>query len=131
MIFSAVDGFERGQGFKGSSEFLTPSCLHNDDPPPVAAQPGEENFSGKAKMLSEPRWKRGEFIFAPKNSSSEESHACGVAKLQDAVLLVLFLPPRKVHGQAGRYYRSILSRITQAKRLKAPYTMNSGSTPYP
>ena len=45
----------------------------------------------------------GEFIFAPKNSSSEESHACGVAKPQGAVLLVLFLPPRKVHGKRKRY----------------------------
>jgi|GEM_PF-3071520 len=46
-------------------------------------------------MLSESRWKRDEFIFVPKNSSSEGSHACGVAKPQGMFLLVLFFAPKK------------------------------------
>jgi len=34
--------------------------------------------------------KRDEFLSAPKNYLSKGSHACGVAKLPGAILLVLF-----------------------------------------
>ncbi|MFZ5563957.1 MAG: hypothetical protein ACOZBW_07870 [Thermodesulfobacteriota bacterium] len=61
-------------------------------------------FRKKAGRLSE----RSEFLPAPENPPAQGKPK---AKPPGAVLLVLFLPPRKVHGKTGREKLLLLVKI--------------------
>jgi len=95
-------------------DFWYPSSGHQWQAPPIAAQPGANAFFGKkrantvgANLRARPLIGRhtglplqkhreaGEFLPAPKKVFARGKPQ---AKLHGPVLLVLFLPPRKVHG---------------------------------
>ncbi|WP_041280500.1 hypothetical protein [Desulfosudis oleivorans] len=74
--------------------FYTPRRGINGRPRPLQRSRAQMLFSEKAGKLFEHR-EAGEFLPAPKKAFVRGKPK---AKLHGPVLLVLFLPPRKVHG---------------------------------